>query len=268
MSARLASAAFRYALRGLAVFPLTPRTKIPLAGSNGCHDGNSDPDVTRARWQKSPDANIAAATGERSGFWVLDIDDDGDESLADLQAVHGVLPATAEASTAHGGQHLYWKWVEGIRNSASRIGPGLDVRGEGGSITLPPSILADGGCYRWTSTAPVAEAPEWLVKLALPPPPPPRAEPKPLERDISDYVGAAVAAELRELGRAGPGARNDTLNRVAFNVAQFVKASALPEDWARAQLESTAIEIGLPAFEARGTIDSAFKAAPARELPR
>ena len=58
------------------------------------------------------------------------------------------------------------------------------------------------------------------------------------------------------------------MNRVAFNVAQFVRADALPEDWARAQLEHVAIEIGLPAFEARGTIDSAFKAAPARELPR
>ena len=266
MSARLASAAFRYAMRKIAVFPLTPGTKVPLAGSNGCNGGTNDPDATRARWQKTPNANIAAATGARSGFWVLDVDQPN--SLAALVRQFADLPETAETSTPHDGRHLYWRHVEGIRNSAGRIGPGLDVRGEGGSIVLPPSVLADGGRYCWTNTVPVAEAPEWLVKLALPPPPPPKPDSKPLSGDISAYVGTAVAAELRELGRAGEGTRNESLNRAAFNVAQFCHAGALPEDWARQQLERVALAIGLPAFEARGTIDSAFKAAPARELPR
>ena len=269
MTDTLQSASFRYALRRVAVFPLAPGTKCPIKGSHGLRDATSDSDVARARWKKWPSANIGAATGSHSGFWVFDVDlPDGPESLAALEAEHGPLPETAEASTPHDGRHLYWRHVEGIRNSAGRIGRGLDVRGEGGSIILPPSVLADGGRYRWTSTVPVAEAPEWLVKLALPPPPPPRPKPKLLERDISSYTGVAVANELRELRKAAEGTRNDALNRAAFNVAQFCHAGALPEDWARTQLECIALEIGLPAFEAQRTIDSAFKAAPARELPR
>ena len=91
----LASAAFRYALRGLAVFPLAVGAKVPPAGSHGLLDGTTDPDVTRARWLKTPRANIGAATGCRSGIWVLDIDigaAHGDKSLATLETEHGALP--------------------------------------------------------------------------------------------------------------------------------------------------------------------------------
>ncbi len=57
------------------------------------------------------------------------------------------------------------------------------------------------------------------------------------------------------------------MNRSAFAVAGFVRAGIAPEDWARALLEDRAIGIGLSAIEARGTIDSAFKAAQPREMP-
>ena len=178
----LTSAAFRYALRQVAIFPLTPGTKIPIKGSHGCRDATPDSDVARARWQRTPQANIGAATGSKSGFWVIDVDlPDGPEALAALEAEHSPLPVTVEASTPRGGRHLYWRHVDGIRNSASRIGAGLDVRGEGGSIVLPPSVLSNGGQYRWVhnGAGTFADAPDWLVKLVLPPPRPQRAEPRP-----------------------------------------------------------------------------------------
>ncbi len=56
-------------------------------------------------------------------------------------------------------------------------------------------------------------------------------------------------------------------NRAAFNLAQFVKAGALPEDCTRAQLEAHAAAAGLSILEARRTIDSAFHAAEPRSLP-
>ncbi len=155
---------------------------------------------TRSRWQLTPQANIGAATGSRSGFWVLDVDlPDGPESLAALEAEHGSLPATIEASTPRGDRHLYWRWPgDGpeIRNSAGRIGTGLDVRGEGGQVVLPPSVLADGRRYRWVKNGASAfvDAPDWLVKVVLPPPAPPRAEPKSPPDNIENYV--ASAAEL------------------------------------------------------------------------
>ncbi len=273
MTDTLASASFRYALRRVAVFPLAPGSKLPIKGSHGLRDATDDQDVTRVRWQRTPQANIAAATGSRSGFWVLDVDmPDGPKSLAALEAEHGSLPVTIEASTPRGGRHLYWGWsADGpeIRNSAGRIGTGLDVRGEGGSIVLPPSVLADGRCYRWVTNgaATFTDAPEWLVKLVVPPPLPPRAEPKPPPDNIENYVASAAASELRELSTAQEGTRNDALNRASFNLAQFVKAGALPEDWTRGQLEAHAIGAGLSIIEARRTIDSAFRAAQPRSLP-
>ena len=273
MTDTLASASFRYALRRIAIFPLAPGSKCPIKGSHGLRDATDDPDVARARWQRTPQANIGAATGSRSGFWVLDVDlPDGPESLVALEAEHGPLPVTIEASTPRGGRHLYWRWPANgpeIRNSAGRIGKGLDVRGEGGSIVLPPSVLATGQCYRWvkTSAGTFADAPDWLVKLVVPPPAPPRAKPKSPPDNIEKYVASAAASELRELSGAQEGTRNDVLNRAAFNLAQFVKAGALPEDWARGQLEAHAAGAGLSVIEARRTIDSAFRAAQPRSLP-
>jgi hypothetical protein len=266
----LASASFRYALRRIAVFPLAPGTKIPIKGSHGCRDATSDSDVARARWQRTPQANIAAATGARSGFVVVDVDvPHGPESLAVLEAEHGPLSLTIEASTPSDGRHLYFRHVEGIRNSVGRIGRGLDIRGEGGQIVLPPSVLADGGRYRWIKNGAraFADAPEWLINLARPPAPTPRAEPKPPPADIENYVASAVVSELKELSAAQDGTRNDALNRAAFNLAQFVKAGALPEDWARGQLEAHAVAAGLSVTEARRTIQSAFGAAQPRSLP-
>jgi putative DNA primase/helicase len=227
---------------------------------------------------KAPRANIGAATGCKSRIWVLDIDIGaacGDESLAKLEAEHGPLPLTIEASTPRGGRHLYWRWSTTgpeIRNSAGRVGPGLDVRGEGGSIVLPPSVLSDGRGYRWIKNGVRAfvAAPPWLVALALPPPLPPRPKPKPLNGDVDRYCAAAITAELRCLAAAGDGQRNEQLNRTAYAVAQFVAAGAVPEDWARGELEGTAVQIGLPVIEARRTIGSAFTAGlqNPRELPR
>ncbi len=273
MADALQSASFRYVLRRVAIFPLAPGSKCPIKGSHGLRDATDDPDTTRVRWQRTPQTNIGAATGSRSGFWVLDVDlPDGPDSLGALEAEHDPLPITIEASTPRGGRHLYWIWsADGpeIRNSAGRIGTGLDVRGEGGSIILPPSVLADGRRYRWAKNGAetFADAPEWLVKLVRPKPAPPRAEPKPPPADIENYVASAAASELSGLSAAQEGARNDALNRAAFNLAQFVKAGALPEDWTRGQLEAHAVGAGLSVLEARRTIESAFHAAEPRSLP-
>ncbi|MCZ6885363.1 MAG: bifunctional DNA primase/polymerase [Alphaproteobacteria bacterium] len=271
----LASAAFRLALKGLYVFPLTPGTKIPMKGTHGYRDATREVDVVRAWWAKWPMSNIAVATGKASRVWVLDIDPrhGGTMAITELEAEHGALPATITASTPRGGRHLYWRWPDDgpeIRNSVARVGDGIDVLAEGGQIVLPPSVLANGRRYRWVrnGASTFADAPGWLVALALPPPLPPRPEPKPLNGDVGCYVATAAASELTELENAAKGTRNDALNRAAFNLAQFVKAGALPAGWVQEQLETRAIGLGLPVIEARGTINSAFRAAQARDLPR
>ena len=275
MSAR-ARAAFRLALRGMHIFPLAVGAKVPPAGSHGLLDASNDADVARARWAKQPSPNIGIATGAKSGVWVLDVDvqHDGPETLTTLEAEHGALPVTITASTPRGGRHYYFKWpVDGpeIRSSAGRIGAGLDGRGEGGYVVAPPSVLDAGRRYSWIRNGAhaFAEAPQWLIELALPPPLPPRAEPRPINGDVTRYVASAVAAELDGLDRSQPGQRNNALNVCAFKIGQFVGAGALPEDWAQAELERHAVGLGLTPSEIKRTIASGFRAglrAP-RELP-
>ena len=272
----LASVAFRLAIRGLHVFPLTPGTKIPVKGTHGCRSATRDLDVVRAWWAKWPSANVAIATGRASGVWVLDHDvPEGDASMARLEREHGPPPVTITVSTPSGGTHLYFRWpADGpeIRNSCGRIGPGIDVLGEGGSAVAPPSVLASGGRYRWAGDgAKLADAPAWLVEMTQPPPPPPRPKPVSdhIQGDVDRYCAAAITDELRRIADAGQGQRNDTLNRSAFNVAQFVAAGAVPEDWARRALEGAAVQVGLPIMEVLRTIESAFSAGlqHPREMP-
>ena len=285
MTARptLASAAFRLALKGLYVFPLTPGTKIPMKGTHGYRDATREVDVVRAWWAKRPMSNIAFATGKASGIWVLDIDPrhGGTMGITELEAEHGLLPATITASTPRGGRHHYWRWPDDgpeIRNSVARVGDGIDVLGEGGYVVAPPSVRALGGRYAWCGVnATLADAPGWLVDLTRAPRPRPRAPTAPLNQTLVDadhvdrYVAAAITSELQRLAGVGPGEgrRNDQLNRSAFAVAQFVGAGAAPETWARSILEDTAVDIGLPVTEARRTIASAFAAGlqNPRELP-
>lgn len=124
---------------------------------------------------------VGILTGSASGnIFVLDVDigpgKDGDDSLRALQMTHGDLPETAEVRTGGGGLHLYFRAPKGvaIRNSARQIGPGLDIRGEGGFVVAPPSVHASFNPYVWswcnTLAEGIADAPAWLLDLV-------RAEP-------------------------------------------------------------------------------------------
>jgi hypothetical protein len=46
---------------------------------------------------------------------------------------------------------LFFVYPKGqdIRNSAGKLGPGLDIRGAGGYVILPPSGHPSGGRYEW-----------------------------------------------------------------------------------------------------------------------
>ncbi len=81
------------------------------------------------------------------------------------------------------------------------------------------------------------------------------------------YVAAAIRREFERLAAAAEGARNDTLNRVAFAVFGFVKGGHADEKIARAELERIAAVSGLPHSEIQSTLRSAFTAAEPRDVP-
>lgn len=164
--------ALEYAARGLHVFPLMPRSKKPYKSSHGVKDATKHRGQIRQWWTTPPDANIAIATGECSDVFALDEDprNGGDKALAKLEAKHGTLPRTVTANTGGGGRHRYFRWPGWrVKNSKSKIGPGLDVKGDGGYIVAAPSVHdVTGAIYEWAkglslNDLDVADAPEWLL---------------------------------------------------------------------------------------------------------
>jgi hypothetical protein len=161
--------ALAYAALGWPVFPCLPGSKNP-ATPHGFKNATTDPEIV-TRWFSGTSYNVAIATGGL--LWVLDIDPakGGEESLEALEAAHGTLPPTLTAETRNAGTHLYLLGVPGLKCSAGRIGPGLDVRAEGGYVLAPPShVPADQpggtGAYSWVNSDPAASAPAWLLEAA------------------------------------------------------------------------------------------------------
>jgi putative DNA primase/helicase len=110
--------------------------------------------ATILRWSSEwPNANVGIATGSKSGTFVLDVDprNGGDESLEALQQDIGELPETVTVRTESGGRHFYFQFgdTDTFRNSASKLGPGLDIRAEGGFVVAPPSLHISGNRYAW-----------------------------------------------------------------------------------------------------------------------
>ena len=257
----MAEAALEYASGGLAVFPCS-KSKRPLT-SRGFHDAVTDPNLIAQLWNKYPNASIGTPTGGRS--FVLDVDQpDGPNSLAQLETKFGALPPTLEQQTGGNGRHLFFLMPKGseVRNSASKIGTGLDIRGSGGYVILPPSSHDSGGAYRWTTSHTPAEAPEWLISLI------PKPAALPLQTKHSPvpprgYVEKALTEELGKTRNAQQGTRNETLNSASFAIGQLIQ-SGLDRGEVERFLLDAATASGLSEIEALRTIRSGLKAGEAK----
>jgi predicted P-loop ATPase len=141
----------------------------------GALDATADGSVVAAWWRQWPTANVALATGRYAdGKHLLGVDVDpghgGDETLAALEQKNGRLPESVETLTGGGGRHILLWSEEEASNSASLLGPGLDIRGNGGYLMCAPSEHQSGQQYRWeidhaAGEHPIAPAPAWLLGL-------------------------------------------------------------------------------------------------------
>jgi Bifunctional DNA primase/polymerase, N-terminal len=152
------AAALSLAGRGIPVFPCKP-DKGPHYWKptleHGHVDATTDPELIAEWWDRWPEALIGMPTGSRSGVWVLD--EDRPEVLDGLPYQ---LPQTYTVATPRdGGRHRYFSYVEGVTNRRGSLPVGLDVRGEGGYVIIPPSLG-----YTVASPVPVANAPAWLLE--------------------------------------------------------------------------------------------------------
>lgn len=245
--------------RGWPVFPC--KDKQPLT-KHGCKDATTDRGQIRRWWKKWPDAQIGVRTGRAKGacsnLYVVDEDEGGAETIAAL-----ALPSTLTAVTGSGGRHYYFRRpdVEKIGNTAKKkLGPGVDGRGDGGYVIVPPSSGA-WQAYAWIDeTTPVAMLPDnVLEKLQSKKTPAPRGAPIPSGRPAKGYGDAALVAECAKVSNASEGTRNDTLNSAAFSLGQLVGGGVLDEGVVRADLTDAARAAGLDDDEIEKTINSGLE---------
>lgn len=257
---RLLAAALKYATWGWPVFPLhsvrdgkcscgqercTSPGKHPRS-AHGLKDATTDEGTIRKWWHQWPDANIGVATGAISGLVVLDIDPGrgGAEAFDTLMHRHGPLPSTLEQTTGGGGRHLFFKHPGSQLKVPSRngaLGPGLDVKGDGGYVVIPPSLHSSGRRYQWNGlTFDVAPLPDWLLTLLADQPRqdaarPGDAAPIPEGRRNVELTSLAGAMRRRGMGteaitaallaenksRCQPPLPEDEVRRIAQSVGRY-----------------------------------------------
>ena len=133
---------------GFPVFPVEAGGKKP-AIKNGFKAASTQKAKIDLWFRGHPELNYGIRTGAPSGFFALDVDGpEGQATIAALEKKHGQLPTTIKVKTPHG-QHCYFR-MPGypIRNSVKRIGPGVDIRGDGGYVVGAGSRTPD-GTYRF-----------------------------------------------------------------------------------------------------------------------
>jgi len=179
-----------YAMNGWEVFPLgakkAPRIKSPHPKGSRCkgecgrdghglHDATSDI-ATICRWWgvEYRCANIGARV--QAGLFVLDLDPRKPGHAAAMTKLitdHGLLPHTLTTLSGRldGGRHLFYRQPPG-KLSIAELGPefavvaepGIDIKGRGGLVVLPPSIHHATGKSYIAVDAAVADLPASLVK--------------------------------------------------------------------------------------------------------
>ena len=153
-------AAFAYALALAPALPLDPISKRPLI-AHGYYSASADRVELARWWRKWPNALFALRTGLPGGIAVLDLDPRHGVDLAIADRY-----ATRKHRTRSGGIHAVFRHRSGLRSSAGRIAPGVDVRADPGCVVWWPvhgfEVLCEG---------PIAEWPDDLAQVTRGAPP-------------------------------------------------------------------------------------------------
>jgi hypothetical protein len=292
-SRSIGDAALAYAAAGWPVFPCDPlqdppgakrrRSKAPLvpgpdrdiAGTpapetGGLWRATTDEAQVRLWWAKHPTALIGVPTGDRVGLFVIDIDPRGetvDDVLKRLQTAIGPLPAGPVTVTQSGGLHLWFRNPAGQplpRNSSKRL-KGVDWRGQGGYVIVPPSVMGDGKAYDWSPGPYDLDFPQASARLldliyqrgdfargrpqhSVPygrHPDYSAADDDNGDKAVRRYALAAIRRAGTEMAQCPAGQRGHTLNAIAFSLGHFVGLNALSDHEVTAALQEAADLSGL-----------------------
>jgi hypothetical protein len=237
-------AALRLARAAISIFPCELEAKRPCYGVRfTCASARNENGVAYY-WRKFPEARPAINLGG-AGLVVIDLDrnhGDGADGVAEFERLLDeyaeLLAGCPMVRTPSNGIHIYFKQPNGIEpigNSASRIAPGIDVRGFHGFVLAPDSVNSDGEFYQSIAGTPdlcegfvagaIPEIPAWLAKLAEKPLRViesirgPTVAPAVVDCDRRPYGVAVLEGEARDLANAPVGSRNATVNKASFVIA-------------------------------------------------
>lgn len=179
---QLRAAAVSYANKGWYVFPIHSQGPGGLCscGQSSCAKPGKHPAV---KWvtAKTTDHkkiegwwtyagpiayNIGIATGKGSGITVVDIDagKGGLQTWQDLSDRYH-FPLTYTVRTGGGGLHLYFAYCPELKTGTDVLGPGIDIRNDGGYVVAAPSLHNSGQLYTVIDGREPVEVPESLISL-------------------------------------------------------------------------------------------------------
>ena len=163
------------------IFPIDPGTKLPMVPWN---EEALPPGTKIVGPPGREEDGLGLVTGARSGVIGVDLDwkpvghpkyPHGLDGMANLLALAppGETFQTLTATTGGGGVHLYYRYPGWhVKTSVGEVGPGIDIKGDGGMIVLPPSLHKSGKRYEFLLPegvtdleALIAPLPEWLGAL-------------------------------------------------------------------------------------------------------
>jgi hypothetical protein len=200
--------ALELAAKKIPVFPC--RANKAPATARGFKDASLD-DAKIKNWFTNAAYLLAVPTGPVSGLFVLDIDPDG----ADWLASNSEQLNCERSHTTKRGKHFVYRWPERgqapLKNTAGKLAPGVDTRGEGGYVIWWPAH--DKG-YSGDLDA-LTEPPAWLLDALIKP----ERQTEPQHQDGLRFI---------------EGQRNDGL----FKHAGTLRRNGLSEDQIRHSLRS------------------------------
>jgi hypothetical protein len=232
--------ALELACKGFKVF-FCALDKTPTS-PHGFYDATDDAGALFDLWQLNPGELIGVATGEVSGFDVVDVDS---EHLAARLWWHlntSRLPQTRTHATRRG-LHLAFGHRRGMCCSASRIAIGVDVRGDGGYCIWWPGAGLPVLCDK-----PPAPWPEWLAALAEP-----RTAGAPQQKTAvrrqsargssNSYGDGALRRAIERILDAPSGLQERVINREAFSLGTLIGAKVLSREHAYRDLVDIANQV-------------------------
>lgn len=276
----LVDAAERYLALGMRIIALTgkapngakgvhPHGLLDALGPDTAYTAYGQTAALEHLFNHPKTTGIGLLTG--GPYFVIDID--GEEGAQQWQSIAGDFIAWPRwvAKTPRlpaGGLHLWFGDVTPRRTR--KLGPKLDLKGEGGYVVAPPSLHPDGGRYEWLvdpDLGPPGMAPDALTAL--------------LDEQDWEFNRALVARAankrvrypaINERGQFGPSWGFEGVYRTVREAAEgnrnhalYWAAFTLVEDGATddefAELAQAGTEAGLTARETRLTIRSARRAA-------